>query len=174
MTTLVYPYKYQCIPTISYNNSNDRYDILNNMDQSSLELETIEKDFFDELIKQLKINEFISDGINTYLITWNKNGEYISSLNIYNQTNEKKCILLQAKTGPYDYLLGIDDDIPMIRGQEYIKRAKEIDRDAYTFGINQYVIECIDECLEKWTPRKKFTVYKVKQLEPIEQPGVVI
>jgi len=40
--------------------------------------------------------------------------------------------------------------------------------------MSERFIECIDECLEKWTPRKKFTVYKVKQLEPIEQPGVVI
>ena len=35
-------------------------------------------------------------------------------------------------------------------------------------------IECIDECLEKWTPRKRFTLYKIEQKKKIEKPGVVI
>jgi glycosyltransferase involved in cell wall biosynthesis len=33
--------------------------------------------------------------------------------------------------------------------------------------------ECIDECLEKWTPRKKFTMYKIEQKKKIEKPGVI-
>ena len=46
MTTLVYPYKYQCIPTILYNECDDEYDILNNtnMDMDSfVELDSIEE-----------------------------------------------------------------------------------------------------------------------------------
>jgi glycosyltransferase involved in cell wall biosynthesis len=35
-------------------------------------------------------------------------------------------------------------------------------------------IECIDECLEKWTKRKKFTMYKVEQKKKIEKPGVIV
>jgi len=35
-------------------------------------------------------------------------------------------------------------------------------------------IECINECLEKWTPRKKFTMYKVGKKEQIEKPGVIV
>jgi glycosyltransferase involved in cell wall biosynthesis len=35
-------------------------------------------------------------------------------------------------------------------------------------------IECIDECLEKWTPRKKFTMYKIGQKQKIEKAGVII
>ena len=35
-------------------------------------------------------------------------------------------------------------------------------------------IECIDTCLEKWTPRKKFTLYKIEQEKQIEKPGVIV
>jgi glycosyltransferase involved in cell wall biosynthesis len=35
-------------------------------------------------------------------------------------------------------------------------------------------IECIEECLEKWTPRKRFTLYKVEQKKKIEKPGVIV
>ena len=34
-------------------------------------------------------------------------------------------------------------------------------------------IECISECLEKWTPREKFALYKVERKQPIETPGVI-
>jgi len=36
------------------------------------------------------------------------------------------------------------------------------------------MVECIEECLEKWTPRKKFTMYKIEQRKQIENPGVII
>jgi len=35
-------------------------------------------------------------------------------------------------------------------------------------------IECIDECLEKWTPRKQFTVYKVTQKQINKNSGVIL
>ena len=34
--------------------------------------------------------------------------------------------------------------------------------------IKQRFIECIETCLEKWTPRKRFTLYKVEQKKKIE------
>ena len=34
-------------------------------------------------------------------------------------------------------------------------------------------IRCINTCLEKWTPRKRFTLYSVKKTKMIEQPGVI-
>ena len=34
--------------------------------------------------------------------------------------------------------------------------------------------ECIETCFEKWTPRKRFTLYKQSVMKKIEQPGVVI
>ncbi len=34
-------------------------------------------------------------------------------------------------------------------------------------------IECINECLEKWTPREKFTMYKINRMQKIETPGVL-
>tara|TARA_A100001201_G_scaffold39011_1_gene40785 strand:- start:14647 stop:16104 length:1458 start_codon:yes stop_codon:yes gene_type:complete len=34
--------------------------------------------------------------------------------------------------------------------------------------------ECIEKCFEKWTPRKRFTMYKIEQPKQIENPGVVI
>ena len=40
--------------------------------------------------------------------------------------------------------------------------------------MSERMSECIDNCLEKWTPRKKFTMYKVTPAKAIEQPGVVI
>ena len=40
-------------------------------------------------------------------------------------------------------------------------------------GMSKRFIECIDACLENWTPRKKFTMYKVNQAKSIEKPGVI-
>ena len=40
-------------------------------------------------------------------------------------------------------------------------------------GMSKLMSECIDECLEKWTPRKRFTMYKVEQPKPIKNPGVI-
>jgi hypothetical protein len=34
-------------------------------------------------------------------------------------------------------------------------------------------IECINECLEKWTKRKKFSLYKINQLQKKENIGIV-
>ena len=40
-------------------------------------------------------------------------------------------------------------------------------------NMSKRFIECIDECLEKWTKRKKFTLYRIKQKEKIKNPGIV-
>jgi hypothetical protein len=40
-------------------------------------------------------------------------------------------------------------------------------------GMSKRMSECIDTCLEKWTPRKRFTMYKVEQIKQIENPGVI-
>jgi glycosyltransferase involved in cell wall biosynthesis len=34
-------------------------------------------------------------------------------------------------------------------------------------------IECMDECFNQWTKRKKFTLYKINQKEKIENPGII-
>jgi hypothetical protein len=39
--------------------------------------------------------------------------------------------------------------------------------------MSERFIECIDECFEKWTPRKKFTLYNVTKAKQIEKPGVI-
>ena len=41
-------------------------------------------------------------------------------------------------------------------------------------GMSNRMAECIEECLEKWTPRKRVTMYKVEAEKTIEKPGVVI
>jgi glycosyltransferase involved in cell wall biosynthesis len=41
-------------------------------------------------------------------------------------------------------------------------------------NMSKRFIECIEECLAKWKPRKKFTMYKIEQGKIIEKPGVVI
>ena len=41
-------------------------------------------------------------------------------------------------------------------------------------GMSKRMEECIEECLEKWTPRKRVTMYKIEQSKQIEQPGVII
>ena len=41
-------------------------------------------------------------------------------------------------------------------------------------GMSQRMYECIEDCFANWTPRKKFTMYKVDQVKQIEQPGVII
>jgi glycosyltransferase involved in cell wall biosynthesis len=40
-------------------------------------------------------------------------------------------------------------------------------------NMSKRFIECIDECFEKWTKRKKFTMYKINQQEKIKNPGVL-
>ena len=55
--------------------------------------------------------------------------------------------MLQAQMAENDDLLGMWDDIPMIRGREYIKRAEEIDLDAYRFGINEHINSNISELM---------------------------
>jgi len=39
--------------------------------------------------------------------------------------------------------------------------------------MSERFIECIDTCLEKWTPRKQFSIYKIEQSKKIENPGVI-
>ena len=41
-------------------------------------------------------------------------------------------------------------------------------------GMSRRMLECIEDCLENWTPRKKFSMYKVEPKQKIEKPGVVI
>jgi len=41
-------------------------------------------------------------------------------------------------------------------------------------GMSKRMTECIEDCFTKWTPRKKFTSYKVEQPKQIEQPGVIV
>ena len=40
-------------------------------------------------------------------------------------------------------------------------------------NMSKRFIECIDECLEKWTKRKKFTLYKINQKQKIKNPGII-
>lgn len=41
-------------------------------------------------------------------------------------------------------------------------------------GMSTRMIECIEECFEKWTPRKKASLYKIERPKPIENPGVIV
>tara|TARA_B100001059_G_scaffold84097_1_gene82150 strand:- start:17057 stop:18514 length:1458 start_codon:yes stop_codon:yes gene_type:complete len=41
-------------------------------------------------------------------------------------------------------------------------------------GMSKLMANCINTCLEKWTPRKRFTMYKIEQEKKIENPGVVV
>jgi len=41
-------------------------------------------------------------------------------------------------------------------------------------GMSQRMSECIEECLEKWTPKERLKMYKVEQAKEIEKPGVII
>tara|TARA_R100000005_G_C4983517_1_gene192505 strand:+ start:332 stop:1789 length:1458 start_codon:yes stop_codon:yes gene_type:complete len=41
-------------------------------------------------------------------------------------------------------------------------------------GMSKRMSECIEECFEKWTPRKRVTMYKVEQVKQIENPGVIV
>ena len=40
-------------------------------------------------------------------------------------------------------------------------------------GMSKKMSECIDKCFENWTPRKRFTTYKIEQRKQIEKPGVI-
>jgi glycosyltransferase involved in cell wall biosynthesis len=40
-------------------------------------------------------------------------------------------------------------------------------------NMSKRFIECINECLDKWTKRKRFTLYKINKLEKIKNPGIV-
>tara|TARA_R110002051_G_scaffold226328_2_gene289039 strand:+ start:677 stop:2125 length:1449 start_codon:yes stop_codon:yes gene_type:complete len=39
--------------------------------------------------------------------------------------------------------------------------------------MSERFMECMEECFEKWTSKKRFTVYKIEQLKKIENPGVI-
>ena len=41
-------------------------------------------------------------------------------------------------------------------------------------NMSKRMSECIEECFEKWTPRKRVSMYKVEHKKQIEQPGVII
>jgi glycosyltransferase involved in cell wall biosynthesis len=40
-------------------------------------------------------------------------------------------------------------------------------------GMSKRMSECIEDCFKNWTPRKKFTLYKIEQQKEIEKPGVI-
>jgi glycosyltransferase involved in cell wall biosynthesis len=40
-------------------------------------------------------------------------------------------------------------------------------------NMSKRFIECINECLDKWTKRKRFTLYKINKLEKIKNPGII-
>tara|TARA_R110001592_G_scaffold45495_3_gene145393 strand:- start:2231 stop:3691 length:1461 start_codon:yes stop_codon:yes gene_type:complete len=40
-------------------------------------------------------------------------------------------------------------------------------------GMSNEMSRCIEECFEKWTPRKRFSLYKIGQVNKIEKPGVI-
>jgi glycosyltransferase involved in cell wall biosynthesis len=41
-------------------------------------------------------------------------------------------------------------------------------------GMSRRMLESIEECFDKWTPRKKFSIYKIEQKPIIEKPGVIL
>ncbi|MBC8304895.1 MAG: glycosyltransferase [Pelagibacterales bacterium] len=41
-------------------------------------------------------------------------------------------------------------------------------------GMSRRMLECIEDCFEKWEPRKRFTMYKIGQKPKIEKPGVIV
>ena len=41
-------------------------------------------------------------------------------------------------------------------------------------GMSKRFIECIDACLENWTPRKRFTLYKIESSNKVYKPGVIL
>ena len=52
-----------------------------------------------------------------------------------------------------------------VRGDESYMSAK---------GMSKRMAECIEECFEKWTPRKRAALYKIEQIKEIENPGVIV
>tara|TARA_R110002096_G_scaffold225596_4_gene414819 strand:- start:488 stop:766 length:279 start_codon:yes stop_codon:yes gene_type:complete len=41
-------------------------------------------------------------------------------------------------------------------------------------GMSMKMSGCIETCFEKWSPRKRFTLYKVDKLKQIETTGVIV
>jgi len=40
-------------------------------------------------------------------------------------------------------------------------------------GMSNRFMECMEECFEKWTPRKKFTMYKIEPKKKLENVGIL-
>ena len=40
-------------------------------------------------------------------------------------------------------------------------------------GMSKRMLDSIEDCFENWTPRKKFSIYKVEKKPKIEKPGVI-
>ena len=68
-------------------------------------------------------------------------------------------------------------DMPKEDREEYGELGREwvlgTESNMSAAGMSKRMSECIEECLTKWTPRKKFTMYKVTQKKKIEKPGVI-
>ena len=58
-----------------------------------------------------------------------------------------------------------------IEGHEWVK-GDEANMSARK--MSDRFIECIESCFKNWTPRKRFTLYKVEQKKKIEKPGVIV
>tara|TARA_R110001592_G_scaffold10504_7_gene54381 strand:- start:9136 stop:10593 length:1458 start_codon:yes stop_codon:yes gene_type:complete len=41
-------------------------------------------------------------------------------------------------------------------------------------GMSKRMLESIEDCLKNWTPRKRFSIFKIEQVPTIEKPGVII
>jgi hypothetical protein len=39
--------------------------------------------------------------------------------------------------------------------------------------MSERFIECMDECFEKWTPRKRFSMYKIEPKKKLEKVGII-
>ena len=68
-------------------------------------------------------------------------------------------------------------DIPKVQREDFALEGREWvlgdESNMSAFGMSKRMSESIEECFEKWTPRKRFISYKVEQEKQITKPGVI-
>ena len=57
------------------------------------------------------------------------------------------------------------------KGQEWVQGTES---NMSAAGMSKRMYECIEDCFANWSPRKKFTMYKIEQKKQIEKTGIIL
>jgi len=71
------------------------------------------------------------------------------------------------------YWYNMSKDDRQSKGQAGLDWVQGNESNMSAIGMSKRMSESIDSCFEQWTPRKRFTQYKINQVTQIENTGVI-